>query len=117
NKSDFRYGSFLSSSCFESIKRKRKMIDNFDPVQTASICNSFRNGESISIDLAYGGKLVIDQKLPFICVYRYKDSPEFYLASLVRTQGAFLIVSVNLDVKDLLEKLIEEAVSDFKTFL
>jgi uncharacterized protein (TIGR02421 family) len=93
------------------------MIENIDPIQIATICDSFKKGESISVDLPYGSKLVIDQKLPFICVYRYRDAPEFYLSSLVRTQGAFLIVNAELDVKVLLEKLIEEAISDFKTFM
>ncbi|MCL6261010.1 flavohemoglobin expression-modulating QEGLA motif protein [Aquiflexum sp. TKW24L] len=93
------------------------MTDKIDPTQIASICESFEKGEFISVDLPNGGKLVIDQKLPFICVYRFIDTPEFYLASLVRTQGAFLIVRADLDVKNLLKRLIEVAITDFKTFM
>lgn len=82
-----------------------------------SICHSFEKGESILLDLPLDGKLVIDQKLPFICVYRFSGEPEFYLSSLIKTQGAYLIVNSELDVSALLEKLVEEAIRDFKSFM
>lgn len=93
------------------------MTDQIDPIQIASITDSFEKGEFISIDLPKNGVLVIDQKLPYICVYRFIDTPQFYLSSLVKTQGAFLIVRADLDVRDLLKKLIEIADRDFKTFM
>jgi uncharacterized protein (TIGR02421 family) len=93
------------------------MTHKIDPIQIASICESFEKGEFISIDLPNEGQLVIDQKLPFICVYRFIDTPEFYLSALVRTQGAFLIVSADLDVEKLLKRLIKVAVKEFKTFM
>lgn len=82
-----------------------------------AICNSFEKGESILMDLPLEGKLVIDQKLPFICVYRFSGEPEFYLSSLIKTQGAYLIVNAELDVSALLEKLMEIAIHDFKSFM
>jgi uncharacterized protein (TIGR02421 family) len=88
-----------------------------DPKQIASIGISFEKGESIMMDLPLEGELVIDQKLPFICVYRYSDTPEFYLSSLIKTQGAYLIVDAGLDVSDLLKKLIDVANHNFKSFL
>ncbi|WP_373494598.1 flavohemoglobin expression-modulating QEGLA motif protein [Aquiflexum sp.] len=93
------------------------MVSQIDPIQIARISDSFKNGEFISVDLPNEGLLVIDQKLPFICVYRFIETPQYYLSSLVRTQGAFLIARADLNVEDLLKKLIEVAVSDFKTFL
>ncbi|HSF53920.1 MAG TPA: tyrosine/phenylalanine carboxypeptidase domain-containing protein [Algoriphagus sp.] len=88
-----------------------------DPSLITSIAYSFEKGESIFMDLPMEGKLVIDQKLPFICVYRFSDTPEFYLSSLIKTQGAYLIVNAGLDVSELLKKLIEVAISDFKSFM
>ncbi len=88
-----------------------------DPNLIATICHSFEKGESIFTDLPLDGKFVMDQKLPFICVYRFPDAPEFYLSSLIKTQGAYLIVNAALDVSELLKKLIEVAIRDFKSFM
>ncbi|OOG71905.1 flavohemoglobin expression-modulating QEGLA motif protein [Algoriphagus sp. A40] len=88
-----------------------------DPSLITSIGYSFEKGESIFMDLPLEGRLVIDQKLPFICVYRFSNSPEFYLSSLIKTQGAYLIINADLDVSELLKKLIEAAISDFKSFM
>lgn len=88
-----------------------------DPSLISSICYSFEKGESIYVDLPLEGKLVIDQKLPFICVYRFTDTPEFYLSSLLKTQGTYLIVNVDLNVEELLKRIIEVAILDFKSFL
>lgn len=88
-----------------------------DPNLITTIGISFEKGESILVDLPMEGKLVIDQKLPFICVYRFTDTPEFYLSSLLKTQGAYLIVNAEVDVSDLLKKLIDVAILDFKSFL
>jgi uncharacterized protein (TIGR02421 family) len=93
------------------------MPEAIDPLLIKSICDTFEKGDYISFDLPHDGKLVIDQKLPFICVYRYIDEPEFYLSSLVKTQGAFLLIRADLDVKDLLKELIKVAIKDVKTFL
>ena len=69
------------------------------------------------MDLPMEGKLVMDQKLPFICVHRFLGEPEFYLSSLIKTQGAYLIANAALDISELLKKLIEVAILDFKSFL
>jgi uncharacterized protein (TIGR02421 family) len=89
----------------------------FDPKLITSIGISFEKGESIVIDLPLKGKLVIDQKLPFICVYRFTDNPEFYLSSLIKTQGAYLIVNADMDVSVLLKKLIDVATQDFNSYM
>ena len=88
-----------------------------DPQLISSICYSYEKGESIAMDLPMKGRLVIDQKLPFICVHRFVDKPEFYLSSLIKTQGAYLIVDSSLDVSELLKKLIEVAIDDFKSYM
>lgn len=82
-----------------------------------SICLSFRNGKSIRRNLPFGSKLVIDQKLPYLCVYRFTESPDPYLSSLLRTQGAYLIAQAELDVSSLLKQLIELAIKDFKSYM
>jgi len=88
-----------------------------DSKRITSIVDSFEKGEGIIMDLPMDGKLVIDQKLPFICVYRFTRKPEFYLSSLIKTQDAYLIVNAEMDVSDLLKKLIEVAIIDFKSFM
>lgn len=82
-----------------------------------SIVYSFEKGESLYVDLPLESRLVVDQKLPFLCVYRFTDSPDFYLSSLIKTQGAYLIVHADLDVSDLLVKLIDVAIRDFKSYM
>ena len=82
-----------------------------------TICSSFANGKSIRRNLPYNSKLVIDQKLPYICVYRFKDSPDTHLRALLQTQGAYLLASVELEITRLLESLTEVAQANFKSFM
>lgn len=88
-----------------------------DPKLVESIVISFKNGKRIRRNLPMDSKLVIDQKLPYLCVYRFEGSPEFYLSSLLKTQGAYLILNKDLDVSHLLSELIEEATKDFKSYM
>lgn len=88
-----------------------------DPSLVESIALSFKNGKRIRRNLPMNSKLVIDQKLPYLCVYRFSKTPEYYLASLLKTQGAYLILNKDLDVKSLLSALIEEATKDFKSYM
>ena len=82
-----------------------------------AISNSFKKGKSIRRNLALNSKLVIDQKLPYLCVYRFKDKPDPYLASLLKTQGAYLIANASLDVSSLLETLIEISMNAYNSFM
>lgn len=88
-----------------------------DPIFIKSIGRSFRNGKSIRRNLPLKGKLVIDQKLPYICVYRFTVSENYYLSSLLKTQGAYLIIDSKLDVSSLLRELIDHAIKDFKSYM
>lgn len=88
-----------------------------DPDLIASICHTFERGKSVRRYLSSGSKLVIDQKMPYICVYRYIDKPEPYISSLLKTQGAYLIANAELELGTLLRCLIEVAIKDFKSYL
>ena len=78
---------------------------------------SFSTGKSVRRNLPMNGKLVIDQRLPYLCVYRFKDQPDEYIASLLKTQGAYLIVHESLEIKKLLEMIMESAIDEFKSFM
>lgn len=86
-----------------------KLIDN--------ISNSFKRGKSIRKNLPSKGKLVIDQKLPYLCVYRFREKPDNFLASLLKTQAAYLIIQKDVDIHELLERLIEISVEEFRSFM
>ncbi len=88
-----------------------------DPKLVKSISRSFKNGKRIRRNLPMNGKLVMDQKLPYICVYRFKETQDFYLSSLLKTQGAYLIANEELDVSELLRELIAAAIKDFKSYM
>lgn len=88
-----------------------------EPKLVKSIGLSFKNGKSIRRNLPMGSKLVIDQKLPYICVYRFSQTPDPYISSLLKTQGAWLIANCELDVSSLLRQLIDVATQDFKSYL
>lgn len=83
----------------------------------ASISKSYSSGKSIRRNLGLNSKLVVDQKIPYCCVYRFSGKPDAYLTSLLQTQGAYLILNVDLDPSNLLETLIDIATKDFKSFL
>lgn len=78
---------------------------------------SFSKGKSVRRNLPMKGKLVIDQRLPYLCVYRFKDQPDEYIASLLKTQGAYLIVHESLEINTLLETIMESAMDEFKSFM
>lgn len=88
-----------------------------EPRLVKSIGRSFQKGKSIRRNLPLGSKLVIDQKLPYICVYRFGETPDPYISSLLKTQGAWLIANCALDVSPLLRQLIDVATQDFKSYL
>ncbi|MEO7961886.1 MAG: tyrosine/phenylalanine carboxypeptidase domain-containing protein [Ginsengibacter sp.] len=78
---------------------------------------TFSRGKSIRRNLPQNSKLVIDQKLPYICVYRFTGTPDPYISSLLKTQGAYLIANTELDIKSLLHTLVEVSIEDFKSFM
>ncbi len=82
-----------------------------------SIINSWKKGKSIRRNLGMNSKLVIDQKLPYLCVYRYKSKPDRNMASLLTTQGAYLIANAELDLNQLLNAFIETVTLDFTSFM
>ena len=88
-----------------------------EPKLVESLGLTFENGKSIRRNLPLGSKLVIDQKLPYICVYRFAKVADPYISSLLKTQGAYLIANCELDVSDLLRQLIDAAIKDFKSYL
>ena len=81
------------------------------------VVKSFKNGKSIRRNFPMKSKLVIDQKLPYLCVYRFKDEPDQYIASLLKTQGAYLIVHESLEIATLLEMIMKAAMDEFKSFM
>lgn len=81
------------------------------------IANSFRKGKSVRRNLRSNGKLVIDQKLPYLCIYRFREKPDIYLSSLLRTQGAYLIVQESVEIQLLLESLLKTAMEEFQSFM
>ena len=78
---------------------------------------SFSNGKSVRRNLPMNGKLVIDQRLPYLCVYRFKNEPDQYISSLLQTQGAYLIVHESLEISFLLEMIMNSAMDEFKSFM
>lgn len=82
-----------------------------------SISTSFHKGKSIRRNLSLNSKLVIDQKLPYLCVYRFTHYPDPRLASLITSQGAYLFANSQLDISELLESLVKNAVKDFKSYM
>jgi uncharacterized protein (TIGR02421 family) len=88
-----------------------------DPKLVAAVCSSFEHGKSVRRNLPMNSKLVIDQKLPYLCVYRFSGNPDYHLASLLKTQGAYLIAHAHLDISLLLQQLLETAIKDFKSYM
>ena len=82
-----------------------------------SIINSYKKGKNIRRNLGMNSKLVIEQKLPYLCVYRFEDSPDKNFVSLLQTQPSYLIKNIQLDISDLLTSLIEVAILDFTSFM
>lgn len=82
-----------------------------------TLSKSYRNGKRIRRNLPEHSKLVIEQKLPYLCVYRFRKKPSAYLSSLLKTQGAYLLANTSVNFSGLLQALISVGVQDFKTFM
>lgn len=82
-----------------------------------TIAHSFSNGKRIRRNLPLNSKLVIDQKLPYICVFRFDEVPDYHISSLLNTQGAYLLANAALDLSPLLGKIVEVATQDFKSYM
>ncbi len=93
------------------------MPDILDKSVVENISNTLRRGKSIRRNLPLNSKLVIDQKLPYLCVYRFKEKMDPYISSLLKAQGAYLIANAELDVSGLLKTIIEISIKDFKSFM
>lgn len=83
-----------------------------------SVCKSLRRGKSVNRNLPEGGKIVIDQLLPYLCVYRFSaNEKDEYLAGLLRTQAAYIIVRQDVDIKALLSSVAGTISSQYKAVL
>lgn len=82
-----------------------------------SICRSVVKGKSVNRRLPHGGKLVIDKLLPYMCVYRYAETPDLYLSGLLKTQGAYMIVRNDMDSEELLSCLAASGANEFHAFM
>lgn len=88
-----------------------------DSTLVDTISSTYKRGKSIRRRLAQNSKLVIDQKLPYLCIYRFSGKPDPYISSLLKTQGAYLICAETLDVSFLLKTIETISVKEFKTFM
>ncbi len=93
------------------------MRDIPDTNLVENISSTLKRGKSIRRNLSLNSKLVIDQNLPYLCVYRFSEKPDPYIASLLKTQGAYLISNASLNVNDLLKAIIEISIKEFKSFM
>ncbi|ELR73850.1 hypothetical protein C900_00014 [Fulvivirga imtechensis AK7] len=83
-----------------------------------SICKSLKRGKSVNRLLPDGGKIVIDQLLPYICIYRYPaDHQDVYLSGILRTQAAYILVSQDLDIRELVRCIASTVSSRFKAMM
>ena len=93
------------------------MTETLDINVLDAISATFQRGRSIRRNLPMNSKLVIDQKLPYICVYRFQTHPDPYISSLAKTQGAYLIANASLDITPLLQTLVKGGVKSFNSFM
>lgn len=83
-----------------------------------SICKTLKRGKSVNRNLPEGGKVVIDQLLPYLCIYRYSAKyQDVYLAGILRTQAAYILVSQDLDVTELVKCVASVISSRYKAVM
>ncbi len=93
------------------------MYDIPDINLVENISSTLKRGKSVRRNLSLNSKIVVDQNLPYLCVYRFTEKPDPYITSLLKTQGAYLIANANLDVCNLLKAIIEISIKEFKSFM
>ena len=82
-----------------------------------SVCSAVERGKRVNRVLPGGGKIAIDQPLPYICVYRYKQDQDPYFTRLLKTQAAYLIVEQEVAIRRLLTCMATSVVKKFNSFL
>lgn len=80
------------------------------------ICESLSKSEALNEVLPNNGLLHIDKLLPFICIYRFKES-NVYFSRLLKTQASYLIVHESVDISKLLDAITMLVVNKYETFL
>jgi uncharacterized protein (TIGR02421 family) len=92
--------------------------NNIDPALIKAIGGSLKNNKSVNRNLPYGGKVVIDQLLPYLCVYRYPIAgQDMQLTGLLKTQAAYLLVREDIDINALLAQIAARISARFKAVL
>ncbi|GAA0893999.1 flavohemoglobin expression-modulating QEGLA motif protein [Fulvivirga kasyanovii] len=83
-----------------------------------SVCKSLKRGKSVNRNLPHDGKIVIDQLLPYLCIYRYpEEGKDHYLAGLLRTQAAYILVRQDIDIHELLSSVANSISAQYKAVL
>lgn len=83
-----------------------------------AIGKTLKRGKSVNRNLPHGGKIVIDQLLPYLCIYRYPlNGQDLQLTGLLKTQAAYLLVREDIDINDLLVRIASSISSKFKAVL
>jgi uncharacterized protein (TIGR02421 family) len=82
-----------------------------------SICKSIGRGNRVNRLLPFGGKIVIDHVLPFICIYRYREVPDAQFVQLVKTQASYIIVDEQVPVSAMLTCIATSASKQFNAFM
>ncbi|PKA83716.1 uncharacterized protein (TIGR02421 family) [Ulvibacter sp. MAR_2010_11] len=80
------------------------------------VCQNLESELPVNQLLPDGGILHIDKLLPYICVYRYKETDHLF-SGLLKTQGSYLIVKDTYPVSDLLECLSTAISEKLNAFL
>lgn len=88
-----------------------------DTAFTDTVCSTIARGNRLNRLLPNGGKIVMDQPLPFLCIYRYSVKPDPNFTQLIKTQASYLIVDESVDIKELLSCVVATASAKFNSFL
>lgn len=84
------------------------------------VCDRIRKNKRIRRPLPGWGKIHIDRKLPFICIYR-KSGDDDGTEKFVTTGASFIIASdkahIGKSLSKLIYKVVEEVSKEFKAFL
>ncbi|RMA58516.1 flavohemoglobin expression-modulating QEGLA motif protein [Ulvibacter antarcticus] len=87
-----------------------------DEVLITQICKDLEDNLPINESLPENGILHIDKLLPYICIYRYKNT-DLLFSGLLKTQGSYLIVPEAVDISNLVDCLSTTISKKLNAFL
>lgn len=88
-----------------------------DEKTISTICDAIEAQKPFSQVLPKSGIIHFDKMLPYMCVYRFRESADPHFTRLIKTQGSYLIIKDDIAITKLVGRISEHIAKKLNAFL